>query len=109
MTDDPFKDPNFVEYAEHVIKELVPKLKDSDLTVSLAPTDGIGDVKFAVELGFSIMLDKPIIVVAHPDAKISPALRRAAVSVVFADITTKAGQKLMADAIDVELPRESNE
>lgn len=69
MAEDPFQSEDWRTYAAHVIDELVPMIRDSAVTVSLTP-DGPSDVKFAVELGLSIMLDKPIIVVLMPGRKI---------------------------------------
>ena len=59
---DPFTGDEWQAFADSALGELVPKLRDSFCTVSLVPT-GKTDVKFAVELGFSIMFDKPIIAV----------------------------------------------
>ena len=73
MTDDPFEDPGWLDYADRVMKELVPMIKDSAVTVSLVPK-GKTDVKFAVELGFSIMMDKPIIAVVFPGTKVPAKL-----------------------------------
>lgn len=67
--------PEFDEYADHIKKELLPKLKDSAFCLSLVPK-GPSDVKFAVELGFCIMLDKPIIAVIRPGTKIPEKLAR---------------------------------
>jgi hypothetical protein len=47
---------------------MLPKLAGSAVTISLVPQDREGDVKFWVELGASIMLDKPLIAVLLGDA-----------------------------------------
>lgn len=57
--------------------ELVPMIQDSAATVSIVPS-GETDIKFAVELGLSIMLDKPIILAVMPGAKIPDHLSRVA-------------------------------
>lgn len=59
-------------------EESFPALNESKLTVSLAPTDGSGDVKFWAELGASIMLDKPILVLARNDSTVPPKLEKVA-------------------------------
>jgi hypothetical protein len=66
---DPFAGEEWEAFADRALGELVPKLRDSSCTVSLVPT-GSTDVKFAVELGFSIMLDKPIIAVVAPGTQV---------------------------------------
>jgi hypothetical protein len=98
MTTDPFTHPDFLEFAKHVRTEMLPKLSESAITISLAP--GVDpDVKYAVELGFSIMLDKPIILVAMPGRTIPAKLRKVADAVIEADVTTDAGQTLLQEAI----------
>jgi nucleoside 2-deoxyribosyltransferase len=67
--DDPFRGADFLEYAERVRTELIPMVDDSAVTVSLVPRDNKPDVKFATELGFMIMLDKPIIAVVDAGQK----------------------------------------
>jgi hypothetical protein len=74
-------DPEFNEWAARVKRELVPKLEDSACTISLVP-EGETDVKFAVELGLSIMLDKPIILVVRPGTKVPAKLALVAADIV---------------------------
>lgn len=78
---DPFTDPGWLDYAEHVINDLVPKIRGSAATVSLVPK-GKTDVKFAVELGLSIMLDKPIIAVVAPGTRVPAKLIKVADAIV---------------------------
>ena len=70
MTDDPWEDPSAKAWARHVIRDMVPKLADSTFSISLVPTDGMGDIKFWVELGASIMMNKPIMAVLFGDGPI---------------------------------------
>lgn len=56
-------------------------IEGSRLTVSLVP-QGPADIKFAVELGLSIMLDKPIIAVVEPGQEIPGKLRAVADRIV---------------------------
>jgi hypothetical protein len=100
MSDDPFKDPWFIDFAKRVNDDLVPKIKDSELTISLNPTGGEADVKFAVELGFSIMLNKPIIVVATPGGVVPVGLARVAHRVLFLDLADPDSQKVLTLAIE---------
>lgn len=69
------------DYAQHVIDELVPMLDSTVATVSLLPS-GDTDVKFAVELGFSIMMDKTIILCVPNGARIPGHLARVADRIV---------------------------
>lgn len=81
MTGDPFDDPDWLAYAEHAREDLVPKLRDSAITISLVP-EGETDIKFALELGLSVMMDKPIIAVIPPGTKVPSRLLRVADEIV---------------------------
>lgn len=102
--DDFEHDPSWRDFRKHVLGEMLPMLTESAISVSLCP-DGEGDVKYWVELGASIMLDKPIIVLASPGTSIPERLRRVADEVVLADVSTLAGQKAIAEAIGVTIAR----
>lgn len=53
------------EWMQRVRDELIPRLASANTVVSLIP-DGLADVKYAVELGFSILMDKPMIFFVRP-------------------------------------------
>jgi hypothetical protein len=74
-------------------------MEDSEVMVSISPPEGKTDIKFAVELGLMIMLDKPIMVVAGPDRPIPPKLALVADKIVHADITTDEGRLTLATEI----------
>lgn len=83
--DDPYSSPEFEELARRAIDDLLPNMRDCAATVSLVPK-GEGDVKFAIELGFSIMLDKPIIAVITPGQSVPAKLVAVADAIVEGDI-----------------------
>jgi len=88
------------EFVKTVREDALAKIADSSFVVSLMPSrPGEADIKYAVELGLSIMLDKPIMVVAHPDAKVPRHLERVADNIVTADLDTEWGRELVAAAI----------
>jgi hypothetical protein len=92
-------DPDVQDWARRVLSDLVPKLSESACTISLMPS-GETDVKFAVELGFSIMLDKPIIAVIEPGQKIPARMLRVVDAVVDGPLDAPDfGERLRA-AID---------
>jgi hypothetical protein len=77
--------PEEQKWIKHVLDELVPMIEDTSLTISIVPRIGT-DVKFAVELGFSIMYDKPIILAVFPGTVLPDHLRRVADEIVeFSD------------------------
>ena len=85
-------------FVEHVRKDAVTKIADSAFVISLVP-DHV-DVKFAVELGLAIMLDKPIIAVTMPGADVPPKLRQIADEVIAVDIDIEEGRRRLAAVID---------
>jgi hypothetical protein len=99
---DLYDNPEFRAYAKRVRTELVPMIEDSALTVSLLP-EGELDVKFAVELGLSILLDKPIIAVVKPGVKVSNKLVLVADQIVEGDMSTEEGKDKMAAAINAAI------
>lgn len=78
--------PEFREFSDHVRDELVPRLRGSAMTVSLYTIGARTDVKFAVELGLSIMLDKPIIVVVAPGVVVPEKMIKIADEIVEATV-----------------------
>lgn len=92
-------DEQFIAYADQVMRDLVPKIESSNAVVSLAP-DGPGDVKFAIELGLSIMLGKPIIVVVTPGRQLPEKLVLVADAIVEGDIRSPGFGKRLRDTID---------
>jgi nucleoside 2-deoxyribosyltransferase len=78
---DPFESEEFQDFRRRVLREMLPKLKRSD--VSLTIYSGEADVKLAVELGFAILLEKPIILCVDPDVVVGPRLRRVADRIVI--------------------------
>jgi hypothetical protein len=93
------------QFETHVLGELVPMLTGARASISIVPEGNQLDVKYAVELGASIMLEKPIIVLARPGTRVPPALRRVADAIVEADITTEEGRRKMAEVVIVTLDR----
>lgn len=98
MSSSIYDDPDFRAWELAVMTNMLPKLASSSATVSLVP-GGRTDAKFAVELGFSIMLDKPILAVVLPGAEIPDKLRLVADLVVEADMGTEEGGKAVQQAI----------
>jgi hypothetical protein len=100
MSGDPFDGPEWQDYQRRIRAELIPMIKDSAVTVSLVPGDGKLDVKFAVELGFMIMLDKPIIAVIPSGRKVPLKLAKVADEIVEGEISDPDFQERFHAAID---------
>ena len=81
---DLFDDPTVVAWAKHVIDDMVPKMKGSAICVSLVPHDPPtqGDVKYWVELGAMICMDKPVLLVVMGNTELPPKLEAIADRIV---------------------------
>lgn len=86
------------EFVDHFRRDALSKIEGSGLFLSLVPREGF-DVKFAVELGAAIMMDKPILAVVMPGTEISQHLRRVVDKIVEADLETEEGQDQIAIAL----------
>lgn len=93
-------DPAVQEWFGHVRAELVPLMRDSRVILSLFPEDGVPDPKYAVELGYSICLAKPIILLVPPGTFVPDKLVGVADAIVEGDITDPTTAKRMAEAIE---------
>lgn len=73
--------PEWDDYVDHVLNDLIPKIADSAVTLSLVPK-GATDVKFAIELGLSVMMDKPIVLLVEPGTAVPAKLVRVADDII---------------------------
>lgn len=87
MPDDPVD-----EFFERARTELVPKLQKSSFTVSMLSPGAFDDPKFAMELGYSILLGIPLIIGVLPGVEVPAKLAAVAEHIVEADLSTPAGQ-----------------
>jgi hypothetical protein len=94
---DPWEDPEVQQWAQTVIDELVPKIRSSAMAMTVYT--GSADVKLAVELGFSMLLDKPLIVAVTPGATVPPKVMAVADEIVEVDLGNPAHQQRIADAV----------
>jgi hypothetical protein len=78
-----FDDPDFLAWAKDVRENMVPGMMGSAMVVSLYRQDF--DVKFAVELGASLMLDKPLILSVRPGVQVPDKLVRVADAILELD------------------------
>lgn len=102
----PFSGKDWEAFADDALAELVPKLRDSFCMVSLVPPEpDRTDVKFALELGFSIMLDKPIIAVVGRGALVPGKLIAVADEIVEGDVGDPDFQDRFGAAVNRVLGR----
>ena len=97
---DPWADPQIKRWMRHVRENVLPMVERSNVAISLVPPVEKVDIKFAVELGMMIMLDKPIVVVIEPGQQIPMKLAMVADKIVEADITTPRGRMRFMEAME---------
>ena len=86
-------------FVEHFRRDALEKMTDSAFVMSIVPTEGGLDVKFAVELGAAIMLNKPIMAIVQPGATVPDKLRLVCEEIVEADLDLEEGRKKITAAI----------
>ncbi len=99
MSDDLYDVPELKRYLEHARREMFPKLKDSVISITIAPGDD-PDPKICLELGAAILFDKPIIIVCPPGRPISANLKRVANAIVVGDMSDPTTGERMHEAIE---------
>jgi len=90
-------EPDWDEFVDHVRRDALVKIAGSGVFITLAPEEP--DVKAAVELGLAVLLDKPILTIVMPGRGISEHLARVSDRVIYADIDTAEGRKLIGEEI----------
>lgn len=83
--DEAWEDQEYQAWEKHIRESMVPVLEGSAVTITLIPR-GQTDIKFAVELGLSIMMDIPVIALVQPGMSIPSGLAAVAAEIVEVDI-----------------------
>lgn len=103
--DDAWSEPEAREWVTDVLTNMVPKMVDSAVVMSLLPRNGLPDVKFCVELGYALMLEKPLILIGRPDVPIPARLLAVADEVIIAeDITDPSVSRKLSEAVKRVIP-----
>lgn len=96
--DDPWDDPDTKAWLADTQKRLPQMIRDSRMVVSIVP-ESDPDVKFCVELGMAIMLDKPLVFVVRPGTKVAEHLIRCADEIIECDMSNEADKLRLAEAL----------
>lgn len=108
--DDPWDDPDWKVYVTHVRTTLVSMIENSAIGVSIVPTNPEDvDVKFAVELGLMIMLNKPILLLVGIGTELPPKLRAVADEIVFGDPEDPDTREHLIEAMGRMIPDMGND
>lgn len=96
----PWDHPDAKAWAKSVREDMLPLLRQSAVSATLI-TGSDPDVKLAVELGMSILLDKPIIVLVTTGATVPEHLVRCADEIIEVDLAAPmATQRALAAAFE---------
>jgi len=88
-------------WAEEVRRSLIPALDSAKVAVSIAPpADAEIDVQFAVELGLSILMNKPIVLAVRPDQPLPAKLLRVADRVIDLPVDPEMFASKVAEVLD---------
>ena len=83
-------------FVKHAREQTVAKMSDSAFVTSIV-TGGEPDIKFALETGLALLLDKPIVLLVVHGARIPPKLRAIADGIIEVDdLDTEAGAREVA-------------
>ena len=86
------------EFVRHYREDVLPKMEDSGVFMTVVSPAKV-DMKFAVELGMAIMLEKPIITMVLPGARVPEKLRAISEAVVHCDMDTGKGRDELIEVI----------
>ena len=105
MDDDFTNSPEWQEWASNVRAHVLQPMTDSQFVMSLVPKDPQqSDIKFAVELGMAMMLDKPLVMVVQPGTKVPDKIVRVADAIFEWDPDDPdAGKKMRAKIDELDL------
>lgn len=84
-SEDPWQDPGLLRWMKRCETELVPMIRGSQMTASILPDEDGVDLKFAIELGLMIMMDKPIVLMVSPGRKVPDHMVRVSDAIVDFD------------------------
>jgi hypothetical protein len=90
----------FDRWVQHTRETTLKGMIDSAIVLSVVPNPGSeADIKYAVELGLSIMLEKPIVLIVMPGRKPPAKLLAVADEVIYGDIDTQQGRDKVEKAL----------
>jgi len=84
------KNREFKAFARDFLDKVAPHIRESGYVMAIAPGEGEEDVKIAVEIGYAILLGKPLIVFQPEGKVVAEKLLRIADKVIRYDMNDKA-------------------
>ena len=92
-----WEDSEVQEWVREVEEKMVPGMQQSGAVLAMIPK-GPTDVKFAVELGMAIMMEKPIIALITPGSPVPSKLVLVADRIIEGDVRDPTTAKRVAEA-----------
>lgn len=87
--DNPYKSDEFKDWADRMRERLIPKMQDSANVLMIAPNMSAEfDIEFALQIGATILLEKPLILLVDRGRTIPPKLRAIADRIIETDLDT---------------------
>jgi hypothetical protein len=88
MSKNPFDGDDFKRWADDMRRRLIPDMKSSAHILMIAPSlNAEFDIEFALQIGACILLEKPLIVLVHPNRTIPPKLKAIADRIIEVDLS----------------------
>lgn len=101
LPEDPFEGKEWFDFAKDFLADAAPKIDASALTMHFAPDSDDIDPRTAIQLGYSILRSKPILVAKEPGQQLPPKLAAIADEVVELDFNNADGTaQAIRDAMD---------
>ena len=99
---DPWSHPDAKRWMKQVRRGLLPKLRESGFTCAIVPEGP--DIKMAVEVGFTLLMGKPLLLVVPPGRRVPDGLVRAADAIVEWSDDPAVMARRLKDAIEQVAP-----
>ena len=80
------RNAEWTRFERHVRESLIPKMAESETVLVISPEFGDFDVEFALQIGASVLLEKPLLVVVPEGRTIPPKLERLADRIITVDL-----------------------
>lgn len=100
--DEDIPEEEWQRFENEVREQVVDKMAESALVTTLNPGDRGPDVKLAVEVGMTILLDKPMLLIAKEGDPIPETLERVAYAVIrfSGDLDSEEGKQELFDQLE---------
>ena len=105
MVPDPYDDPGWKAFAADAKAHLLPALRETAVTAMAWGGEGEISIQGALELGMSLLMGKPLVVVATSNDEIPKGLRAAADLIIIGDADNPVQQAAMQAQIGEFLTR----